>query len=366
MGTGKNFLLYPASMVFGLITGIRNFLFNTGILPSSEFYIPVICVGNITVGGTGKTPHTEYLTTLLRKNFKVAVLSRGYKRKSRGFQIASYSSSVSDIGDESLQVARKFPDIIVAIDRNRVHGVKTIMKEYPETEVIIMDDGFQHRKIKPGLSILLTCFERSMIKDYLMPFGNLRESINNIKRADIIIITKSPAYISPALKKDIIKDFDIVPNQKLIFSSLIYDDPLPVFNGVHPGTVLPGKADRENTGILLVTGIANPGPLKKYLQDKCEELIHLVFPDHHSYNMKDMEKICIAFNNLKSREKLVFTTEKDAVRLREFTYIAEPVKSSFFYIPVEVAFHNDDKNEFDNLIVNYVRRNKRNNWFSEV
>ncbi len=361
MGTGKNLLLYPVSLVFGLITGIRNILYNTGILPSRSFPVPVICVGNITVGGTGKTPHTEYLASLLRDNFKVAILSRGYKRKSRGFKVAAPASSVSDIGDEPLQVAGKFPGIVVAVDRNRVHGVETIIKEYPGTEVIILDDGFQHRKIKPGLSILLSDFNRLMSGDYLMPFGRLRESISNIKRADIIIITKSPVDISDNLKRLITADINTNPHQILCFTTFIYKDPLPVFKGVAHRDLFREKSGCEDTGILLVTGIANPVPLKNYLLEKCGEMIHLDYPDHHFFNEKDAEKIYFSFNNLKSGEKLILTTEKDAVRLREFTNIAEPVKSSFFYIPVEVTFFNDKKVEFDNQIVSYVRGNKRSN-----
>ena len=225
----RSIFLYPFSLIYGLITGIRNFLYNTDILTSFEFNLPVICVGNITVGGTGKTPHTEYLIRLLRENFRVATLSRGYKRKTRGFQIATSSSLVSDIGDEPLQMYRKFPDITVAVDRNRVHGVNTILKERPETEVIILDDGFQHRKIKPGFSILLSDFDRLMVRDNLLPYGNLRESLDNIRRADIILITKSPENISPIQRRIIVKEINKAPYQNLFFTSLKYNDPVPLF-----------------------------------------------------------------------------------------------------------------------------------------
>ncbi len=172
----KYILLYPVSLIYGLITGFRNFLYDSRILSIREFPFPVICVGNITVGGTGKTPHTEYLAGIAKKSFKVATLSRGYKRKTRDFRIASSSSLVSEIGDEPMQIFRNFPDVLVTVDRNRVNGVKRILKEYPETEVIILDDGFQHRRITPGFSILLSDFERLFIRDHMLPYGNLRES----------------------------------------------------------------------------------------------------------------------------------------------------------------------------------------------
>ncbi len=362
----KNIFLYPLSLIYGFISWIRNFLYNTGILPSVEFQIPVICVGNITVGGTGKTPHTEYLTGLLMENFKVAILSRGYKRKTRDFRIATSSSSVSEIGDEPLQISRKFPEVLVTVDRNRVHGVKNILQISPETDVVILDDGFQHRRITPGFSILLSDFERLIVRDHLMPYGNLRESIDNMRRADIILITKSPENINPIQRRLIVKEVDKAPYQNLYFTSLVYNAPLPVFEKTDAGTIQPGLSQSESCGIVLVTGIANPLPLKEYLQKTIGEIIHLSFPDHYNFKEKDILSISSAYNDLKSPIKYVFTTEKDSVRLREFTNIAETFRSAFYYIPVGIDFLNDDKDEFDNLIVDYVRKNKRNNRVSEV
>jgi tetraacyldisaccharide 4'-kinase len=357
----KNILLYPFSLIYGLITGIRNFLYNAEILPSSEFDLPVISVGNITVGGTGKTPHTEYLAGLLKNNFRVAILSRGYKRKTRNFRIASVSSTVNEIGDEPLQMFRKFPEILVTVDRNRVHGVKRILHENPETDVIILDDAFQHRRITPGFSILLTDFERLIIKDHLMPYGSLRESIGNMRRADIILITKSPESITAIERRLIVKEMNKAPYQNLYFTSLTYKNPLPVFDSKSQ----PDFTERTGCGAVLVTGIANPIQLKEYLQQKAGEIIHLNFPDHYNYREKDLKNIFSAFRSLKPSVKYVFTTEKDAVRLREFTNIAEPVRSAFFYIPVGINFLNNDKDEFDNMIVEYVRNNKPNSRISE-
>jgi tetraacyldisaccharide 4'-kinase len=360
----KNILLYPLSLIFGVITAIRNILYNAGILHSVEFHFPVICVGNITVGGTGKTPHTEYLAELLRKNFKVATLSRGYKRKTSDFRIATEGSLVSEIGDEPLQIFTKFPDIIVAVDRNRVNGINSILQAYPETEVVILDDAFQHRRITPGFSILLSDFERPMTKDHLLPYGNLREYKENMRRADIILITKSPMDLSAIQRRLIVKEIDKAPYQNLYFTSINYQTPVPVFSLKPSGEVLPVPNELQGCSIVLVTGIANPIPLKEHLQQSAGEIIHLSFPDHHNFTETDISNISTAFENIESSVKYLFTTEKDAVRLREFTNIAEIIKQAFYYIPVGIQFLNEDKDEFDNLIIDYVRKNIRNNRIS--
>jgi tetraacyldisaccharide 4'-kinase len=365
MGKDKNILLYPFSLVFGAVTAIRNFMYNTGILPHHEFRLPVICVGNITVGGTGKTPHTEYLVELLRKEFRVATLSRGYRRKSSGFRIASSSDEVREIGDEPMQIHRKFPDVTVAVDRNRVNGVKSIIKEKPGTEVIILDDGFQHRSITPGFTILLTDFNRLMINDHLLPYGRLRENVINMKRADIILVTKSPENISPIQRRIIVKEINKAPYQNLYFTSIDYKTPVPVFSKDATLELSTDLKKKRSGGVILVTGIANPLPLKEYLSVWFTEIVHLPFPDHHTFTENDIVKISGAFYNLGSAEKFIITTEKDAVRLREFINIAELIRSSVYYIPVGIKFLNDDKDEFDNLIINYVRKNKRNNRVSE-
>ncbi|MFO7620304.1 MAG: tetraacyldisaccharide 4'-kinase [Bacteroidales bacterium] len=357
MGKGKNYLLYLLSRIFGLITRLRNFLYDRGILTSREFDVPVICTGNITVGGTGKTPHTEYLVSLLRRNFKVAVLSRGYKRRSSGFQVISPDTTVAIAGDEPLQMAGKFPDVVVGVARNRVSGVEKIMNLYPGTEVIVLDDGFQHRRIKPGFSILISDFGRLMTRDQLMPLGNLRESLSNIARADLIIISKSPGNILPLHKEQITREIRSSASQKVFFTSLTYKDPVPLFTG-SPGFLL---SDLTDTGILLVTGIANPAPLLDFLKERTAGLRHLGFPDHCNYSAKDIEKIIAVWDEMDYVKKIVLTTEKDAVRLREFANIAAPVRSSMHYIPVEVCLENSDRVEFENIINEYAGTNKRNN-----
>jgi tetraacyldisaccharide 4'-kinase len=360
----KIIFLYPLSLIYRLITGFRNFLYDSGILTSVEFHFPVICVGNITVGGTGKTPHTEYLVRLLKENFRVATLSRGYKRKTRNFRVASSSSLVSEIGDEPMQIFRNFPDVLVTVDKNRVHGVKRILKDNPETEVIILDDAFQHRRITPGFSILLSDYERLIVRDHLLPYGNLRESKGNLRRADMILITKCPDDISAIQRRLIVKEIDKSPYQNLYFTAFRYNLPVPVFNSQQKKDQ-PDLAECADCGIVLVTGIANPQPLKEYLQKSYKEIIHLSFSDHHNYNGKDLISVSSAYNNLKSARRYLFTTEKDAVRLREITNIAEPIKSKFYYIPIGIHFLNEDKDEFDNLIIDYVRKNHRNNKVPE-
>jgi tetraacyldisaccharide 4'-kinase len=361
----KNIVLYPLSLLYGLITATRNFLYDSGILKTVEFAFPVICVGNITVGGTGKTPHTEYIASLLKQNFKVATLSRGYKRETNDFRIATPSTQVWELGDEPLQIACNFPDILVTVDKNRVHGVNQILQKFPETEVIILDDGFQHRRITPGFSILLSDFERLFIRDHMLPYGNLRESKGNMRRADIILVTKSPENISPIQRRLIVKEINKPPYQNLYFTTFIYKLPMPVFKAssqVSPPDILKSS----DCGIVLITGIANPRALKDYLQKSYNEIIHLSFPDHHNFTEKDLRSFSSAYNNLKAANRYLFTTEKDAVRLREFTNITEPIRSAFFYIPIGIHFLNNDKDEFDNLIIDYVRKNHRNNRVSEV
>lgn len=355
----NNILLYPVSIIYGLVTDIRNFLYDKKVIPAEEFAIPVISIGNITVGGTGKTPHCEYLIALLKKDFKVAALSRGYRRKSKGFMMAVQTSTVNDIGDEPLQMSRKFNDIPVAVDKDRVEGVLTILEHHPETNVIILDDAFQHRSITPGYSILLTDYNNLITRDYMLPFGDLREKKVNMRRADVILITKCPEKLTPIERRLIVKEIDKSTYQNLYFTSLLYMSPVPVFDDRN--TIAPEDTD---CGIVLVTGIANAVPLLEFLQKKYREIIHLAFPDHHNFSEKDLTDMSAAFNSLKAKKRYLFTTEKDAVRLREFINIAEPLKSAFYYIPIGIHFLNEDKNEFDNLIIDYVRKNHRNNKFS--
>lgn len=364
MGQTRNIFLYPVSLLYGLITGFRNFLYDSGILSSTSFAVPIICVGNITVGGTGKTPHTEYLLTLLERDFKVAVLSRGYKRETSDFRIATPASDVSEIGDEPLQISRKFPDVLVAVDRRRVNGVRKIMEMAPETDVIILDDGFQHRSITPGFSVLLSDYERPFMRDYMLPYGNLREDQSNMRRADIILITKCPKNLSAIQRRLIVKEVGKSAYQNLYFTSLSYKSPRTVFDGKNQEPTSLDLSKCAGSGIVLITGIANPKPLKEYLLKFFSEITELTYPDHYSFREKDIDAIAFAFYNLDAVSKYLITTEKDAIRLREFSNLEEPLRSALYYIPVGIHFLNDDKEEFDRLIVDYVRKNRKNHRIS--
>jgi len=357
MGKTRNFLLYPFSILFRLITDVRNLLYDSGILDSVKFSIPVICVGNITVGGTGKTPHTEYLIQILKNRFKVAVLSRGYKRSTKGFRISTSESTSSQIGDEPLQIKRKFPEIIVAVDSDRVHGVNAIIAEYPETEVIILDDGFQHRHIKPGLSILLTDSGRLITRDFLLPYGNLRESARNTKRADIIIVTKSPPGIQDEFRTRIAGELKLTADQQLFFTKMINGNPMPVFDEIQVPLLSFSEADKGRKGALLITGIALPQQLRDYLGNYFSELRHIKFPDHHRYTKSDLEMILNSWNKLESAERYIITTEKDSVRLRELDDIEVQAKEAMYYLPAGIEFINDESKLFDNLIRAYVGKN---------
>lgn len=358
MAAGKNPLLWPFSLLFRMVTGIRNFLYDKGIIPSEEFGIPVICIGNITVGGTGKTPHAEYVISLLGREFRTALLSRGYMRKTSGFRYVTPSSGAADSGDEALQISRKFPGTIVAVDSDRIKGIKTILRDYPDTDVIILDDGFQHRRLRPGLSILLTDYSRLMTRDSLLPYGRLREQASQRKRAGTIVVTKTPADISESERIAISNELRTAKDQKIFFSTISYGTLQPVFEEYAHPMDLPAEKERNERAAVVLTGIASPGPLINYLGKYFAEIRHLRFPDHHSFTRRDLEKISKAFESVSLSSKIIITTEKDAVRLREISYIDDSLKKTLYFIPAGVNFLNDNKCEFDKVIIEYARKNK--------
>jgi tetraacyldisaccharide 4'-kinase len=351
-------VLIPFSWLYGLVIWIRNSLYDTGFIRSEEFNIPLISVGNITVGGTGKTPHVEYLAELLQSEFRVATLSRGYKRRTRDFRIAATGSTVSEIGDEPLQIKKRFPGIEVAVDRKRANGIRELMQLAPRLEVILMDDAFQHRSIKPGLSILLIDYARPLDRDRLLPAGMLREPAANRKRANIILVTRSPERIKAIELREYVKGLDLSMGQHLFFTSMRYGELSPVF----PETPVRDAAwfKKQVGAVLIVAGIANPRPLRQYARSINTHIRELFFPDHHRYREKDMEKISGTFRELKKQHKevLVLTTEKDAMRLRDHDP-EEDLRKALHAVRIHVHFLNDDKNEFDRQILNYVNSNKR-------
>jgi tetraacyldisaccharide 4'-kinase len=339
------------------VVGIRNELFDLKILSSREFDFPIISVGNITVGGTGKTPHTEYIIELLKNKLKIATLSRGYRRKSKGFQLAEDHSTVRQVGDEPLQMKLKYENIVVAVDAKRVRGIEKLLDLPSKPEIIILDDAYQHRYVTPGMNILLTDYTRLITKDSLLPFGRLRESASNRSRANIIIVTKCPPELKPIEERIITKELTIRPYQNLYFTRLEYGAALPVFRD--KDSFLARTSVLDGRSILLVTGIANPEPLKEYLMHQSHNIQHLCFSDHHNFNPKDIDLISSKFETLPKDDRVILTTEKDMVRLRELT-VPESLKEYLFYIPLRIKFLNNGARDFEQKIINYVTENKVN------
>ncbi len=355
--TLRNFLA-PLTPFYGIIVAIRNRLYDFNILKSTEFRLPIISVGNITVGGTGKTPHVEYLISLLDGVFNIATLSRGYKRKTRNFMLATSKSTAEEIGDEPKQIKLKFPDIHVAVDANRVRGVKKLMADFKELNVIILDDAFQHRSIKPGLSILLIDYNRPLSGDHLLPLGNLRENSSEKRRAHIIIVTKCPQKLKPIERRLVVKDLNPFPYQTLYFTTAIYGEFFPVFENMAP-RLTKNECKKEKYRLHMVTGIVNSRPLKKHLRGISPKITESRFPDHHHYSDRDMYAIESAFDKIDCDKKIIITTEKDAMRFQSLKGINETLKKNMYYIPVSIEFLDDEKENFNNQIIDYVRKNKR-------
>lgn len=350
-------LLSPLSVFYLLIVVIRNKLFDKGFIRSDSFEVPVICVGNLSTGGTGKTPHTEYIAKLLEENgHPVAILSRGYKRRTRGFIIAEEHHTHQEIGDEPClykQRLRKL-NIIVAVDKDRRRGIRELQSRYPDIKTIILDDAFQHRYVRAGLNILLSDYYIPFFKDNILPFGNLREPKSGSKRADIIMITKSPPVISPLIKKDFLSKFSLRPNQHLFFSKIEYAE-MVAFN----------ETDQPDPKIIyatifLFTGIANPYPLEEHLKKRCLHLEKVKFPDHYSYTPGDIQKILNIFDAHLSTNKIIVTTEKDKMRLQSAEIKDLLSGYPVFYVPIQVTPHKQDKEKFNKIIINYVNKNQRN------
>lgn len=332
-------------------------MFDYNIIKSKEYPQPIISIGNITVGGTGKTPHTEYLIELLKERFKIATLSRGYKRKSKGYLEVHSQSTVSDVGDEPLQMKTKYSEITVCVDEKRVHGIDTLLsyEEENRPEVILLDDAFQHRYVTPGLNILLTDYNKLITRDDILPYGRLRESANERYRAQIIIVTKCPEYIKPIEERLIIKELDIKPFQNLFFTTFKYADLQPVLNNSQ-STI----KDLNGQNIILFTGIANPKPLVEYLEKQGAWVNSIKFPDHYQFKTSDMLQITQVFETLSEKSPIILTTEKDLMRIKDIDDLPEVIKNNLFTIPLKVTFIGENKDYFDKKILRYVSENKSN------
>ena len=356
--------LLPLSWLYGFGVKFRNMLFDVGILQSRSFDVPVISVGNITVGGTGKTPHVEHLISLLKDKVKVAVLSRGYKRKTRGFVIADASATAKTGGDEPLQMKRKFgDDITVAVDRNRCHGIdKLTGKESAgDIDVVLLDDAFQHRYVTPGINILLVDYHRLIIYDKLLPAGRLREPLNGKNRADIVIVTKCPHDLKPMEYRVITKAMDLFPFQRLYFTRLDYKNLTPVFGGRE----LPLDKIRHDGHILLLTGIASPRQMIEDLTPLCGNIKPLTFGDHHSFTSSDVDRINSEFAAM-PQPKMIVTTEKDATRLIALEGLSEDVRACIYALPVKISFMLEQEESFNEKIIGYVRKNSRNSILAKA
>lgn len=353
--------LYPASLLYGLIVFVRNRLYDYKMLKSKEFPFPVISVGNITVGGTGKTPHAEYLISKLQDDFNLALLSRGYKRNTKGFRFVSTEDSYKLVGDEPAQIKNKFPDITVAVDENRVHGIKHLKEQSPKApDVIILDDAFQHRKLKPGLSILLVDYNQPMFHDHLLPYGRLRENRHEKRRANIIIITKTPKKLKPIERRILFKNLRLFPYQTLYFTRLKYGSLRPVSAGFTEQDVL-NCLSGNDLQVLIVSGIARPEDLIHYVKTEiCSTVESLTFPDHHAYSDSDIQKIVTKYKALNGKNKLVITTEKDYIRIKSFSLHDDFSQLPLVVLPIRVEFVGTEQEEFLKQIEKYVRKNKRN------
>ena len=358
--------LLPLSWFYGLAVGFRNTLFEMGILKSRAFSVPVISVGNITVGGTGKTPHVEYLIELLQGQSKVAVLSRGYKRKSRGFVMADDSTTVFDIGDEPFQMKQKYPKVMVAVDKNRVHGIEELTAREKNIDVVLLDDAFQHRYVKPGINILLVDYHRLIIYDTLLPAGRLREPLKGKNRAEIVIVTKCPKDLKPMEYRVITKAMDLFPYQQLYFTTLEYGELKPVFDTSASPSPLDqktlagqGLSVLKSYNVLLLTGIASPRQMVEDLKPQVKELTPLSFADHHNFSEKDVDLINGTFSAMPS-PKCIVTTEKDATRLKGLPNLSQDVKAHIYSLPVHIKFMLEQGDKFNDNILGYVRKNSRN------
>ena len=345
-------LLLPISLIYSFVLFLRHKLYDWHILKSKSFDIPNICVGNLNLGGTGKTPHIEYLVRLLSEKYRIAVLSRGYGRKTKGYVLANDSHNHYDIGDEPMQYFKKFNDIKVAVDENRCKGIEKLLKENQPPQIILLDDAYQHRKIKPGLNILLTDYYNLYSNDHLVPAGNLRDIRKAAKRADIIVVSKSPNVLTPYYKKDVEDSLKPLPHQKIFYSYIEYQEFVP-FNKASQEVNI-----KETKTILLFCGIANTYSLEDYLKRKYNTITKVQFNDHHSYSEKDMDLVIEKYNNIIGKNKTIVTTEKDAMRLINSSLSDKFSDIPIFTIPIKVKFHKED--DFNKEIIDYINNSLMN------
>ena len=340
----KRWYLYPFSLGYHLATSIRNVFYNLGIFKSKKFKTPIINVGNLSVGGSGKSPMVMYLADLLSKHYRTGVLSRGYGRVTKGYGITNYESNYKIVGDEAMQLFERFKNrFVIAVSEQRVQGAEKVISDM-DLDVLVLDDAYQHRAIKPGFNILMTDYNDPYFKDFVLPAGDLRESRSGASRAQIIMVSKCPNDLTEEKKQYFVSRIKPAYNQKVFFSSIRYDENIFSVNKKLPDNNL------AYYDILLITGIANPKPLVQHLAKFSQKVKHLKFKDHHNFSDSDIKNILAEYKKL-GEYKLILTTEKDYVRLKTFDYLRELV----YYWPINVSI--DKQQEFNQIVLDYVRKN---------
>ena len=345
-------LLLPFALVYWLMISIRNWLYNKNILDVSSFGLPLICVGNLSVGGTGKSPMVEYIVNRLKDKYKVATLSRGYKRKTKGYTLANENSTALEIGDEPMQFYLKFPEVPVAVGEERIEAIPELLHDRPETQAIILDDAFQHRAIRAGLNILLTDYNNLFTRDFYLPTGDLRDLKSSYKRAEIIIITKCKPGLTEEERKKIIREIDPLPGQPVFFTAIEY-------GAAYHIKTKEIAAITEKKEVLLVTGIASPRPLKKFVEEQSKVYYLMQYPDHHIFTIDDLKDIRKRFENIMADNKMILTTEKDAVRLIKFN--TDITGLPLYVLPVRHHFLFGEGEWFDELVEGFIKEFKKRN-----
>lgn len=339
-------MLAPVAILYWIVISVRNWLFDRNILRSSSFGLPLICVGNLSVGGTGKSPMVEYLVVLLKREFRIATLSRGYKRKTRGYALAGEGTTAIDIGDEPMQFHLKFPDVPVAVGEERLVAIPQLLHDRPGTQAIILDDAFQHRRVKAGMNILLTDYHHLFTRDFYLPTGNLRDLKSSYRRAGILVVTKCPPGISREERDNIIREIRPVAGQHIFFTTIEYGQSYHLLSKDR----MTLSADMK---VLMVSGIANPAPLEQMLEQNTGGYHLLRYSDHHIFTIDDLKEIRKKFAALSAENKIILTTEKDAVRLIKFN--DEIAGLPVYVVPVRHHFLFDEEEKFNQLVVNYIR-----------
>lgn len=345
--TSFRVLLLPIALLYGLIIRIRNWMFDQQYLKSTSFNFPLICVGNLVVGGTGKSPMVEYLLYLLSPQFKVGTLSRGYKRKTKGYALANPATTALEIGDEPMLFHMKFPQIPVAVGEERLVAIPQLLQDVPDLQAIILDDAFQHRSVKAGFNILLTEYNNIYVNDFFLPTGDLRDERESAKRAHIIVVTKCPADLSSERKQQIIRNLKPRADQKVFFTRIAYGVPYHIFNYEDEWLLTP------RVEVLLVCGIANPKPLKEYLHECTHTYYQQDYSDHHIFTIDDLNEIKEKFDRIHAKDKIILTTEKDAVRLLKFR--DELATLPMYVLPIQHDFLFGEGEQFNRMVTDFIR-----------